>query len=427
MKKKIVVALLAAMTLTLGTVGTVYATVENPATSVESTKNTEERPGYIWVVDQEEQGHWEDVMVPEEGHYEEIVIEPEEGHWDNVLVSEEEGHWEDVEVSPEKGHWETIHHEAVYETVHHEAEGYYEIQQVQVGTEPIYETENHAICNICGTDICNTAASNAQELINNHVYYHADLGESCSWRTEDVKIQVGEKPIYEEKEVWVETKPAWDEEILVSEAYDESIWIIDEEAVWDKQWIIDKPAVYEDQWVIDKEAVTEQQWVVDKPATVEKQWVVDVLEKGHWEPVSTENPDTEEPENPDTDNPDTEEPINPEEPDIEEPTDPVDPENPDTEEPATPDIPENSDSDNDATDQEIIPTPEIPATDNFQATDKNISQNTGNTTSENQSSSQKTTTAPQTGDPTNLGYLVSLAGSALTGGSALIWKFRKRK
>src|SRR5699024_8454978 len=154
----------------------------------------------------------------------------------------------------------------------------WETQQIQVGTEPVYETENHAICNICGTDICNTAASNAQELINNHVYYHADLGESCSWRTEDVKIKVGEKPIYEEKEVWIVDKEDRDYQVCVvdKEAWDEQVWVVDEEAVYEDVWVVDKEAWDEQVWVVDKPAEYEDKWVVDKEAVYEDKWVVDI-------------------------------------------------------------------------------------------------------------------------------------------------------
>lgn len=221
-----------------------------------------------------EEGHFETVHHEEEGHWENVLVSPEEGHYESVMVSPEEGHWEDVEISPEKGHWETVHHEAEYETVHHEAEGYYETQQVQVGTEPIYEARRCIVCNLCGEVIWDPTTS--QEDFETAVLAHeASHGTSISYRTDTVNIQVGEKPVYEEQEVWVETKPAWDEQVLVKEAWDEQVWVVDEEAVYDKQWVVDKEAVYEDQWVVDKEAVYEDQWVVDKEAWDEQVWVVD--------------------------------------------------------------------------------------------------------------------------------------------------------
>ena len=249
----------------------------------------------------EEEGHYENVLVsPEEGHYEQVLVSEEEGHYEKVEVSpeeghyetihhEEEGHWEQKEVSPEKGHWETVHHEEEghYETVHHEEEGHWETQQIQVGTEPVYETRAVTVCNLCGAILWDPATGgDFEEAITNHMIEH---GTSISYRTENRQFQVGEKPIYEEKEVWVVDKEAWDEQVWVvdKEAWDEQVWVVDEEAVyedvwvvdkeaWDEQvWIVDKPAEYEDKWVVDKEAVYEDKWVVDKPAVYEDQWVVD--------------------------------------------------------------------------------------------------------------------------------------------------------
>ena len=249
----------------------------------------------------EEEGHYESVLVsPEEGHYEQVLVSEEEGHYEKVEVSpeeghyetihhEEEGHWEQKEVSPEKGHWETVHHEEEghYETVHHEEEGHWETQQIQVGTEPVYETRAVTVCNLCDAILWDPATGgDFEEAITNHMIEH---GTSISYRTENRQFQVGEKPIYEEKEVWVVDKEAWDEQVWVvdKEAWDEQVWVVDEEAVYedvwvvDKEaydeqvWVVDKEAVYEDQWVVDKEAVYEDKWVVDKEAVYEDKWVVD--------------------------------------------------------------------------------------------------------------------------------------------------------
>lgn len=378
MKRKMVVALLAAMTLTLGTVGITFASPENPAAGVDAT---EERPGFVWVTDKE--AVYSTVVHPEEGHYETVYHEAE---------------YETVHHEAE-GYYETVKHDAegYYETVRHEEEGHYEIQKVQVGTRPIYETENHAICNICGADICNTADADAQQKVNEHVYYHADLGQSCSWRTENVQIQVGEEPIYEDQQVW----------IIDKESYEEQIWH-ETKPAWEEQiWHETKPAWTEE--ILVKEAWEESVWTVDKES-----WTEQVLvspEEGHWEPVSTENPD---PENPETEEPTT--PAEPEKPDTETP----DTEHPDSDDTETPD------SDNAGANQEAVPTPEQTATDNSPATDESKPQAADTASSEDKKADQETTTVPKTGDPTNLGYLVSLAGSALAGGSALVWKFRKK-
>lgn len=79
MRKKFVVALVAAMSLTVAGTGTVFAM--DKVSAIASEKEHVHGDNCEWVVDKEA--------------------------------------WQ-----------ETIHHEAEYKTVHHEAEGYYEKQQV---------------------------------------------------------------------------------------------------------------------------------------------------------------------------------------------------------------------------------------------------------------------------------------------------------
>ena len=383
MKRKMVVALLAAMTLTLGTVGITFASPENPAAGVESTKDTEERPGYIWVIDKE--AVYETVVHPEEGHYETVYHEAEY----ETIHHEAEGYYETIH-HEEEGHWETIHHEE---------EGHWETQQVQVGTEPIYENVEVITCNLCGTTIW--AANSGEDWFQN-VKAHQDVhGTSISYTNQNVDVQVGEKPIYEDQQVWIIDKEEWEE----------PIWVVDKEAYDEQIWHETKPAWTEE--ILVKEAWEESVWTVDKES-----WTEQVLvspEEGHWEPVSAENPD---PENPETEEPTT--PVEPENPDTEEPTPTAEPETPASDDTETPD------SNNAGSDQEAVPTPEQAATDNSQTTDENKPQATDTASSEDKKADQETTTVPKTGDPTNLGYLVSLAGSALAGGSALVWKFRKK-
>lgn len=405
MKRKVVVAMLATMALTMGSVGTTFAMTNAQGTNVEVSNDDSEHDGMIWVVDKEavyenvlvspEEGHYETIHHEEEGHYEKVLVSPEEGHYETVH-HEEEGHWENVLVSPEEGHWvhheaeyKTVHHEAEYETVHHEEEGHYETQQVQVGTEPIYEQHKVLHCNTCGQDFwclqCDGGDGNA--AVFNHILTH---DESIAYVSKFVEHKVGEKPVYEEKKVWILDKEAWDEQVLVKEAWDEQIlvkeawdeWVLDKEAVYEDKWIVDKEAWDEEIWVVDKEAVYEDKWIVDKEAWDEEVWVVDkeavyeeVLvspEEGHWEPIK----DDTTPENPDSD--------------VDNDT-----EKPDT---VTPDEDKN-DSQAENVDSKPVK-------------DKG---------------SQNKTDVPETGDPTNLGYLAAMVGSALTGGSALVWKLKRRK
>ena len=177
MKKKFVVALVAAMSLTVAGTGTVFAM--DKVSAIASEKEHVHGDNCEWVVDKEA--------------------------------------WQ-----------ETIHHEAEYKTVHHEAEGYYEKQQVQVGTKPIYEKQKHAICQTCGgIDIGlyeDPVEGGLSKEYGEHIGYHADRGEfRITIKAKWVDVQVGEEPIYEEKDIWIETKPAWDEQVLVKEAYDEVI------------------------------------------------------------------------------------------------------------------------------------------------------------------------------------------------------------
>ena len=177
MRKKFVVALVAAMSLTVAGTGTVFAM--DKVSAIASEKEHVHGDNCEWVVDKEA--------------------------------------WQ-----------ETIHHEAEYKTVHHEAEGYYEKQQVQVGTKPIYEKQKHAICQTCGgIDIGlyeDPVEGGLSKEYGEHIVYHADRGEfRITIKAKWVDVQVGEEPIYEEKDIWIETKPAWDEQVLVKEAYDEVI------------------------------------------------------------------------------------------------------------------------------------------------------------------------------------------------------------
>lgn len=244
MKRKLIIALAAAMTITLGSVGVVSADDTNFAPFI-PVKETPIRDGFVWIVDTPA---WtETVEHPEEGHYENgELISPEEGHTESVLVTEA---WD--EVVHHEAEYETVHHEAeykhhdaVYETVHHPEEGHYEIR---------------TICNTCGMDISGWAVKHLQES----------------------KFCMG----YGDREIWIVDKAAWDEQVLVKEAWDELI-----KEAWDEQVLVKEAydetihheAVYEDKWIVDKPAVYEQVWKVDKPAYTE---TIEHPEVGHWEPI----------------------------------------------------------------------------------------------------------------------------------------------
>ena len=272
MKRKLIIVLAAAMTITLGSVGVVSADDTNFALFI-PVKETPIRDGFVWIVDTPA---WtETINHSEEGHYENgELISPEEGHTEKVLVTEA---WDEVVHHPAE--YETVHHEAEYkhhpaeyETVHHPEEGHYEI---------------FTVCSTCGYVITS----------NDDIIKHFNESPSCTgWK--DVEKWIVDKPAWDEQ---VLVKEAWDEQVLVKEAYDETIH---------------HEAVYEDKWVVDKPAVYEQVWKVDKPAWTE---TIEHPEVGHWEPIP-ENPDEQEPETPQ--NPDEQEPETPQNPDEQNPETP---------------------------------------------------------------------------------------------------------
>lgn len=368
MKRKLIIALAAAMTITLGSVGVVSADDTNFAPFI-PVKETPIRDGFVWIVDTPA---WtETVEHPEEGHYENgELISPEEGHTESVLVTEA---WD--EVVHHEAEYKTVHHEAeykhheaVYETVHHPEEGHYEIR---------------TICNTCGMDISGWAVKHLQES----------------------KFCMG----YGDREIWIVDKAAWDEQVLVKEAWDELI-----KEAWDEQVLVKEAydetihheAVYEDKWIVDKPAVYEQVWKVDKPAYTE---TIEHPEVGHWEPIP-ENPDEQEPETPQ--NPDEQEPETPQNPDEQEPETPL---NPDEQEPETPDNNQNNNENNNQNENDS------------QNNNENTSQNNNSSETNNSQDDSTGKQPPKTGDPTSFASLLALVVSGLTGAGIIEHKFKKRK
>lgn len=187
------------------------------------------------------------------------VNHPEESHIEikhhdaitHTVNHDEEFHYETVN-HPEESHMETVHHEEVGHTVHHEAEGYYNT----IHHDAVTHTEVHFFCRNCGADMGTT-----QESILEHVYDHADRGESISYYEKETEVV--DQPAYDEQ-VWVETKAAWDEYVIDQEAWDEQVKVVDK-AAWSEQVkVVDKEAWTET--IIDKEAYDEKIKVIDKAA-----------------------------------------------------------------------------------------------------------------------------------------------------------------
>lgn len=389
MKKKVITALLITMTLTLGGVGTAYAM--NNDMSILSGEAVNDvnmiKEGFIWVVDKES---WtETVEHPEEGHYENgKLLESEKGHYEEVILEPER---EEKKWKVDKEPWtEKIEHPAVIEQVW------------VVDKEPWEETIEKIkyVCR-CGAEFADPADWKV------HDQHFVGLGDFSHGGYSNVPyhevIKHPEEGHYEEK--------------VIEEPYTEYIKH-PEEGHWETVKI---PAVIDQVWTVDKPAVYEQVWKVDKPAWTE---TITHPEEGHWEPIK----DEEKPENPEQ-KPDEETPETPEQkPDEETPETPE--QKPDEEKPETPEQKPDEETPETPEQKPDEQTPEKPDnsnTDNKQDSTEDTSKDKTDNKADNETDSKKedTNTAPKTGDPTNLAYLATLAGSALVGGVS--WKFRKRK
>ena len=203
MKRKMIVALIAALTLTMGTVGTVMATSES---NVAAAENLEERPGYIWVVDKE-------------------------------AVYETIHHEAEYKTVHHEAEYETVHHEAVTETIEHPEESHIEYKEHP--EEFHYEQKLIYQCNGCKEKFESydeVRAHNKEQMLagnfacGGHSSFMDDVKvvDKEAW-TEEVKIV--------DKEAWTETvivKEAWDEQVLVKEAWDEQVLVSPEEGHWEK-------------------------------------------------------------------------------------------------------------------------------------------------------------------------------------------------
>ena len=361
MKRKLIIALAAAMTITLGSVGVVSADDTNFAPFI-PVKETPIRDGFVWIVDTPA---WtEEIQHPAETEDKWVVDKPAE--YEQVWVVDKEA-WD--EVIHHEAEYKTVHHEAEYkhhpaeyETVHHEEEGHYDYFEV---------------CYNCGFK------TQSGSEIRDHIRKNYENG--C--------VQYGTH------QEWVVDKPAWDEQVLVKEAWDELI-----KEAWDEQVLVkeawDETVHHEEEGHYEKgDLISPEEGhyetVVVKPAWTEK---VEHPEEGHWEPIP-ENPDEQEPETPQ----------NPEE------QEPETPQNPDEQNPETPDNNQNNNENNNQNEN------------NSQNNNENTSQNNNSSETNNSQDDSTGKQPPKTGDPTSFASLYALAGSALAGIGAVKLKFRKRK
>ena len=334
MKKKAILALIAAMTLSMASVGTVFAAVNNGG-------NGEVR-------EKEEHIHtWGDPFYVKDA--------------DAV--------------------YDTVYHEAVY------SDPYWVVDVPEI-------TEIHTVCYTCGYNFSlNYGPDQINDVILQHAKNHALNGESGAYGSKEVVVQ--EEQGHYEKDL---IQDAWTEDILVTPELG--------------HWAHTCSGCGETQ--------NSETGEVIKPGTLPEE--------------PTEPSEPTEPEQP-TDPSQPSEPSNPgTNPGDGETTDPTEPgDNTDnTDNPEDTEKPE--DNQNPSEDTEKPEDNQNPSEDN-QDTENNQDTVTGtkveqeNTdTTENTGENQETgRKSPKTGDPANLMYLVTLAGSALTGGTVLGFKRRNRK
>lgn len=365
MKRKVVLALLAGLTLTVGSFGTAFAMNSNPVIELQDNE--------IFSQDGENEEHthtWGDetYTVTKPAEYEQIKVVDKEAVYEQNWVVDKEAVYDEVKVV-DKEAW----------------------------TEEI--TEIHTVCYNCGLDY--TAEGYTPEQLAEHVKQHMLNGESGQYGSREVVVDTIEHP----EEFHMET-------VLVSPEeghYENGDLISPEEGHYENGALISPEEGYwEHTCSVCGEIQNVETGEVIKPGTLPDE----------PENPGTDDPTTEEPENPNPDDPTTEEPENP------------NPDDPTTEEPENPNTGDQTETPNE--DKEN-PTDETETDNNKQDQQDNDKTTTTNTTDKSENTDTATTAvsnenkAPQTGDTASLIYLATLAGSAVTGGTAfgLRRKFKK--
>ena len=366
MKKKVVIALIATLTLTLGSFGTAFAMNSTPTIELQTNENLKQ-------AEEPEHTHtW--------GDEEYIVTKPAE--YEQIKVVDKEAVYEQ--------NW-VVDKEAVYDEV--------KVVDKEAWTEDI--TAIHTVCYNCGLDY--TAEGYTPEQLAEHVKQHMLNGESGQYGSREVVVDTIEHP----EEFHMET-------VLVSPEeghYENGDLISPEEFHYENGALISPEEGYwEHTCSVCGEIQNVETGEVIKPGTLPDE----------PENPGTDDPTTEEPENPNPDDPTTEEPgkPNPDDPTTEEP------ENPNTgsntgEQPETPS--EDTQNPTDETETDNNKQDQQSNTDKTQSTDNKEQTDTAVTAASNENA------APQTGDTTSLIYLATLAGSAVTGGVAFRLRRKSRK
>lgn len=135
----------------------------------------------------------------------------------------------------------TIHHEAEYKTIHHEEEGHYEESVVSAAWDESVKKEivkQHVVCNEASCSMDFTDAGYSSSQIWDHLEAHALKGEASGHHTEDKTTTITETVHHDaqKERVWVVDREAWDEKVLVKDAWDEVIPAYDERVLVREAW-----------------------------------------------------------------------------------------------------------------------------------------------------------------------------------------------
>ena len=354
MKKKIVLALLATLTLTLGTFGTVFAMNGNPGIELQANQifkqggNTEEHT-HTWGNAQ--------YVVDKPAEYEQNWVVDKEAVYEQNWVVDKEAVYDEVKV---------VDQEAVYRDV----------------------TEVHTICKVCGKDF--TAAGMTNTDVQAHIKQEALAGQMGGYYEKEVVV--GQE--------LVSPEISHMETVLVSPEeghYENGALISPEEGHYENGDLISpEEGHWEHTCTVCGEIQNRDTGEVIKPGTLPEE----------PENPGTDEPDTEEPENPNTGDNTGDQTETPSE-DTENPTD--DSQNP---------VEDTQDTDNNKQDQQdnsdkTTTTETTDKNDKTEQTADNKAQAASATTAESNEN-----TAPQTGDTASLISLFTLAGSSVVGGTA---------
>ena len=250
MKKKFVVALVAAMSLTIAGTGTVFAM--DKVSTIASEKEHVHGDNCEWIVDKEA--------------------------WDETVH-----HPAEYKTVHHPAEYKTVHHPAEYDTIHHPEEGHYEIR---------------TICHNCGADITGHASEHLEQNFENGCLSYGDkevwIVDKAAW---DEQVLI--------KDAWDEqvlVKDAWDEQVLVKEAWDEIVHHPEE-----GHWVCNGEPQKPEQKPENPDQKPEQPENPDqKPEQPENpDQKPEQPENPDQKPEQPENPDVETPETPDVENPET--------------------------------------------------------------------------------------------------------------------------